>query len=184
MNFEYINLINIPNQDLMILSDPHLGKGYLDVNYFDKVKKSSVYKGIGVVFENKLIAFLTYYFTNKNHVFSITNDSSLGRILNDKIICLDTMVVNPDYRKKGIGRSLIENVVSNYKNEYGFLMYTWNQQGKINMLRIGEDFNFNKVGEYTEIWKDDCEKNRFICPAKNGEICLCSTVLLYKSKEK
>lgn len=179
-NFDIVDISTVSVEKLALLAEPSLGKGYLSTDYFKNINKSSRYEGKAVICKGELVAFLVYYFTNKNDVVEKLNDLALLQDLDNEIICLDTMVVNPKYRMQGVGKELIEVTINKYNKRFGFLMYAWSQQGKINMKRIADDFLFEQKGEYTELWKEDCEKGCFICPAKKNKVCICSTVLFYR----
>ncbi len=186
MNFNLIPLTTDRVDDLVKLASPHLGEGYLDREYFFNSVTSNNYDGWCVVDEkNELVAFLIYYKTGEKEVVNKVGDRGIKEFLDSKIICLDTMVVAPKYRKMGVGKWLIEQAIKRLQKEYGFLMYAWNQRGKINMEKIANSFAFKLLGEYKELWKSDCENNLFKCPAKKSgiEACVCSTVLYYKAKE-
>lgn len=180
MNFDLVDISSVAINKLVQLSVPALGEGYLTKKYFIKINKSDNYKGIAVVYKGELVAFLVYYFTTRNEVVKNINDLSIASCLDNDIICIDTIVVRAEYRKKGIGKELIKNIVNKYEKKFSFLMYAWNQDGVVNMKKIAEDFFFKPIGEYARIWEKDCKKGVFKCPAKKGKGCMCSAVLLYR----
>lgn len=172
--------------DLVLLSDSALGNGYLTFNYFENVIKSFNYSGFCVFYNDRVIAFLICYRTTRKEVLERLNDSDLYSKLDEHIFCLDTMVVTDKFRSQGIGKMLIDLVITDYKKEAGFIMYAWKQKGIINMQKIADNFLFSKLKEYQEFWKKDCENNLFRCPVNtiNSQTCQCSCVLFYRKQEK
>lgn len=181
MNFNIKNIEEVSIKDLINLAQPNLGEGYLDTEYFNLVFNSEKYAGWAVLNElNQLVAFLAVYKTSNKEVVDKLNDYSIKSELDEQIICIDTMVVHKNYRKKGIGKLLISKTLEKHKKENGYVMYTWSQKGKINMLNIANYFQFKKIKEYHDLWRSDCENGTFNCPALGKEkICCCSTVLYY-----
>lgn len=173
-------------EDLVLLSDSALGNGYLTFNYFENVIKSSNYSGFCIFYNDRIIAFLIYYRTTRKEVLERLNDRDLHSKLDKRIVCLDTMVVADEFRNQGIGKMLIDLVITDYKKEAGFIMYAWKQNSIINMKKIADNFLFSQIKEYQELWKKDCENNLFRCPVKTVDFqtCLCSCVLYYRKQEK
>ena len=173
-------------EELVDLSDLHLGKGYLTKEYFIDVINNELYEGVSAFEGKKLIAFLIYYTTNRSQVIDKLEDKSLSAIIDSEIICFDTMVVALTHRKQGVGKKLINSIITNKKKKVGFIMYTWKQDGIINMKSIAEYFQFNQIKEYPDLWKYECENNSFNCPVKTKDntFCLCSCMLYYRNREK
>ncbi|MCT4579780.1 MAG: GNAT family N-acetyltransferase [Flavobacteriales bacterium] len=183
MNFNLTPLTKNRIDELVLLAAPHLGEGYLNHDYFDQVIVSQQYDGWCLINENhELIAFLVFYRTSPDEVVNRVGDDSIKNALNDKIVCMDTMVVASSYRKKGVGRFLIKRAIDHFQGEYGFIMYAWKQKKQINMERIAHYFHFKVLGEYSDLWKEDCEQGLFKCPSKQQEEqqCHCATILYYK----
>ncbi len=163
------------------LADHAFGSNYLNLNYFNKVLNSSLY--YSWIIHNKAnipIAFLVAYKTSKQEIASYLDDKSIKLQVNDNTICLDTMVVNPRFRKQGIGKKLIENAM-NQLFESSYIMYAWKNGKTINMEGIANEFNFKIIKEYKQLWKKDCLDNKFQCPSKKINTCNCTTIVYYKS---
>ena len=181
MNFKITKIEGVFIPELVKLADLSLGIEYVNEEYFSLVLKSNDYDGWIVLDDNnKLIAFLTSYVTSVNEIVKIVNDESLRIKLGDKIICIDKLVVNANYRKMGIGKKLLDVFFQGHLDNYEVIMYAWNQKGVINMERLANYYRFKKLNEYHEIWALECEENRFTCPVKQkNERCCCSAVLYY-----
>jgi predicted GNAT family acetyltransferase len=186
MNLTTIKIQKEWIKDLILLSNECLGKGYLTASYFNKVIINECYEGYCIVDGEKLIAFFVYYKTDHRKIIKNLNDKSLNLVLDKNIICIDTIVVSSEYRKLGIGKSLIYKVIKNNKKNYGFVIHAWKYKEVINMEGVANYFSFSLIKEYPDLWKNDCQNNSFICPVKNEEDlkCNCSCALFYLKQEK
>ncbi len=186
MNLTTVKIKKEWTNDLVLLSDEFLGKGYLTASYFNKVIANKRYDGYCVFDREKLIAFFVCYKTDNRKIVNNLKDESLALILDANIICIDTMVVSLEYRKQGIGKSLINSVIKTNRANYGFIIHAWKYNGSINMAGIANYFSFFLVKEYPDLWKNDCQDNNFICFVKKEEEieCRCSCALFYLKQEK
>ena len=163
------------------MSDIALGTDYLTLDYFEKVINSPLYFGWVVYSDAHIpVAFLIAYRTSRMEIQHYLKDYSIANQLTENTVCLDTMVVNPNYRYKGIGKRLIDNAMLKFP-ENSFIMYAWKSKVGINMERIAKYYNFKILKEYPDLWTEDCLANKFSCPSKDGDCCSCVTVVYYRA---
>ena len=179
MNIYITKIGNTPISELIKLAKPNFGKGYLNKKYFSLVFNSSKYDGWIVLNESdQLIGFLVVYLSSAIEVMNKVHDNSIVNEIDHQVICIDTIVIHSDYRKKGIGRLLLNKGLQNYNKNNGFVMYAWSQKGVVSLQSLANYYEFKKVKEYPGLWRLNCEKELFICPAKgNSKDCCCSAVL-------
>lgn len=170
--------------ELVLLSDLNLGKDYLTKEYFLKTITDNNYFGFCVFEKKVLIAFVVYYKTNNFDAAKRLNDPALKMSLGERLICVDTMVVGKEYKGIGVGKALINFVISTNNNCNGFIMYAWKHNETVNMKSIAKRFLFQPIKEYTQLWKTDCENKVFKCPVNknNSTECVCSC-LFYSLKQ-
>lgn len=177
--------INITMIDILVeISEANFGYNYLTFDYFYNIINDENFDGWCVVDnEDVIVGFLFFYKTSIKEIIKNTKDISLKEDIcnNSNIICLDTMVILPKYRKLGIGKKLIYKVLNVFK-DYSFIMYAWKYNNTINMKSIANKMGFTKLREYKDLWKEDCENNKFICCIKSSSSrgCVCSTVLFFR----
>ncbi len=175
---QHIDEVEIP--ELIQLSKKSLGEGYLTIDYFKKVVFSERYYSWKIVDEkNGLIAFLVAYKTSFEEVYEKTGNRNVTEKMEIPLYCLDTMVVETSYRRKGLGKRLINEAIQSLGEGSHYIMYTWKQGEKINMQGIAEFFQFYPLKEYNGFWEKGCVNGEFKCPAKI-EKCVCSMVLYYR----
>jgi len=161
------------------LADSALGENYLNLDYFKNVISSPLYYGWTIYsYQQVPIAFLVAYKTTCLEIQEYLNDFSIGNKLSNDTICIDTMVVKPHFRKKGIGKMLVGNALSKFSKS-SFIMYAWKNNEIINMSEIANLYRFTKLKEYANLWTKDCLDNQFFCPSKKNNTCVCSTVVYY-----
>jgi GNAT superfamily N-acetyltransferase len=185
MNFSLINIDDVPVSELIELADSSLGEGYLNESYFNLTFNSSKYEGWAVMNDSdESIAFLVVYLSSNKEVIEKVNDESIKGKLDNQIVCIDTIVVHPNYRKKGIGKILLNKAIQKYNKKYAFVMCAWSQKGLISIQSLANYYNFKELKEYPDLWRFDCEEGDFNCPAKVSDKACCCSMVLYYLKQK
>lgn len=109
---------------------------FAEVNEIEDINR------LGVVFESNFLK--TYhikdYLNNPNYIILVNEDDIINGLLivykNIDYFELEAIVVDPDYRKRGIGNSLINFFVDNYVNlEDIFLEVAVNNINAINLYK-------------------------------------------------
>ena len=145
------------------------------VNYHDKVyfkKKVQQKQGIVLMLETKVIGFL---------IFKVTSPAcsirTYGIDLNESVGHIDAICVASSFQRKGYGSHLIQKAISILERDYTSI-YTlaWEYKGFINLEKILDKYEFNKVNHLGFKWKKECENNAFNCPFKEN-ICICSGIV-------
>lgn len=109
---------------------------FAEVNEIEDINR------LGVIFESNFLK--TYhikdYLNNPNYIILVNKDEIINGLLivykNIDYYELEAIVVDPDYRKRGIGNSLINFFVDNYVNlEDIFLEVAVNNINAINLYK-------------------------------------------------
>ena len=109
---------------------------FAEVNEIEDINR------LGVIFESNFLK--TYhikdYLNNPNYIILVNKDEIINGLLivykNIDYYELEAIVVDPDYRKRGIGNSLITYFVDNYVNsEDIFLEVAVNNINAINLYK-------------------------------------------------
>jgi ribosomal protein S18 acetylase RimI-like enzyme len=164
------------------LTNYALGVDYIS---YDQLRKYVEQKHFGFVMteNNKVVGFVI------NEVLSLRDLNQRLRIeammlssrqfSNDLVGLLNAVVVDPEYRHKGIASILIESSISTFKTKRVKLIASelWKSpSGVVNAGKLFEKNQFKKVLEIKEYWKQESLREGFDCIAC-GFPCTCSAII-------
>lgn len=125
---------------------------FAEVNEIEDINR------LGVVFESNFLK--TYhikdYLNNPNYIILVNKDEIINGLLivykNIDYYELEAIVVDPDYRKRGIGNSLINFFVDNYVNSEDILLEV--AVNNINAINLYKKNGFEIINIRKKYYKD------------------------------
>ena len=152
------------------ISNDLFGGNYHDKVYFKKTFQQK--QGVVLMLETQVVGFLIFKATSPE--FSI---KTYGLELNESVGHIDAICVASSFQRKGYGSHLMQKAISILGRDYSSI-YTlaWEYKGIINLEKILNKYEFNKVNHLGFNWKKECENNAFNCPFKKN-ICICSGIV-------
>jgi len=165
---------------ILSISMPLFGEGYLkDIHNFINNKN-----GISLVAEEKgmMVAFLlgksclrdeakSFFYTNCNIPADVNysdKEGSLGII--------KTIGVKSNRQGHGIGAALFKKAESDLKSSgtKTVIVPAWVIGSEANIRGIMEHFGYHRFMTDLDYWKKECKEEKFKCPAKENDVCVCS----------
>lgn len=89
---------------------------------------------------------------------------------------LDLIVVHPDYQRQGIGKSLFEKRLIEFKNRgiSDLFLFHWIRKNQV-VPFIAKDFGFQELEVIPNYWKSESLTKNYTCPeCDNSPPCNCS----------
>ncbi len=180
----------IPNIKIKIISNKHvpailniaerqLGNAYINVEDLLNDKNIAIYASV----RNNIVGFCT---GKKMSLENLYKD--IPQLADMKLKQLDavenlgflaSVATEPNYLGRGVGSALIEYCITELENkELNVLVMTGWKSGKgVHIGGIAKKYNFEKLKEIPNFWKEDSIKNSYNCPSCGPPPCLCSAVV-------
>jgi len=110
---------------------------------------------------------------------SLLPQNLIKRYENEDAIYLQTIIINPEFQKQGVGLKLITDFTNSFKDKL-IIAQAWSVNGHCNAESLNLKVGFKKIKTEGKIWKSDCEAQKFICPSYDGT-CNCEAILFEKN---
>lgn len=115
----------------------------------------------------------------KNHI--VPEDLILAN-KQDKLGIIKTLGVKQQFQGKGYGSKIIQELQKRIisKGARRIIVPAWRQKDTINVGKIMMKANYKPFLEIKDMWKKDCDSEKFKCPARSVS-CMCSLIYFENS---
>lgn len=168
-------------QAVLDLLNRNLGVGFYTVPDLEKaIFENNIYS-MYVSFDGDILeGFAIGYITTNEHIIKqLSNYSISYSLLSHQIGVVKTIVVEQQYRNRGIGHKLCDSLIKSLtlKGAQTFISLAWKQGDEINAHFMLQRNGFNQHAELKEYWKTDSLEKQYSCVMCGKPPCLCSAFL-------
>lgn len=185
-DFEIRNMKKKHIPEVINISDRQLGESYFgnNINRKDIKSKNKIYR-VAIERKKRVIGFSYSKVLIEEGIESYIESKNLKRSLSHsrKVGILSTVAVESEKEGKGVGTELIGDSIEHIEKKGAeMIMATaWKSEGQVNVSSILKFYDFKKIEEVDEYWKDQSIQDSFNCPSCGAPPCTCSAVIFAKT---
>ncbi len=154
MNFNIVPFHSGQLKDVKTLIDQEFGKGYSDSKEFMDLN----FFGLSFIVDSRIVGFASYL------------------IESDQVCKLDLIVLEPEFRGKGLGNKLFEyrlkEIAERTTSSKIYLNHWVKSDSPIPLIAI--KFGFKKKSSISNFWREESLKLNYECKECRNKPCVCT----------